>query len=284
MFLEGSSSIAVKFDEQNSARRFQLCDVNTIVGSLATAREHHDVRVKFMVESLRLTCYLANSLASSPLPNIYPEDGDAEKLRKFVESNNSAPQISLKLTNQNSVEMAVVPLTWKGMPLHMNLLKPWLVTGESTVLLLGEGQSIWAELVDDGYGLIKPPRQLNQTSYDLDYVQITGMVSYAVSGVKKNRLITSINRGVDVSSSAPTQVLSRNDDRCKLILQNKSNTPISIAFSQWSSDARRDNCLEILPNGTFNEEFYPCNPLPVWALAHGGTGKLLIREDTGVRI
>lgn len=284
MFLEGSSSIAVKFDEQNSTRRFQLCDVGSVVGSLTTAREHHDVRVKFMVESLRLTCYLGNSLASSPLPNIYPEDGDAEKLRKFVESTESAPQIGLKLTNQNSVEMALIPLTWKGMPLHMNLLKPWLVTGESTVLLLGEGQALWAELVDMGFGLIKPPRQLDQLSYDLDYIQITGMVSYTVSGVKKNRLITSINRGVDVSSSTPTQILGANDNRCKLIIQNKSNTTISIAFSNWSSDARIDNCLEILPNGTFNEEFYPCNPLPIWALAHNGPGKLLVREDTGVRI
>lgn len=284
MFLEGSSSVSVKFNETNSTRRFQLCNVNGVVGSLAVAREHHDVRVKFMVESLRLTCYLQNSLASSPLPNIYPEDGDAEKLRKFVESNESAPQISLKLTNESSVEMAIVPLTWKGMPLHMNLLKPWLVTGESTVLLLGENQSVWAELQDDGYGLLKPPRQLDQGSYNLDYIQITGMVSYTVSGVKKNRLITSRNLGVDVSSSTPTQVLASNNDRCKLIIQNKSNTPISIAFSQWSSDARKDSCLEILPNGTFNEEFYPCNPLPIWALAHSGTGKLLIREDTGVRI
>jgi hypothetical protein len=284
MFLEGSQGISVVFNETNSTRKFELINVSSTVGDLFSLREHHYLRLKFMVESLRLTYFLKNSLAISDIPDIYPEDGDAVKLRKYVASTQNAPQISLKLTDQNNIEMAVIPLTWKGMPLQMNLLKPWLIAGDSGVLLLGENQRIWAELVDDGYGLIKPPRQLDQDSYDLDYVQIIGTTSYTISGVKKNRIITSKNIGVDVPSSAPVQVLAKNDDRCKLIIQNNSQSIISIAFANFAYQCEKNNCLQMNPGATFNEELFPCNPLPIYAIAHSGSGRLLIREDSGIRV
>lgn len=278
MFLEGSKSFNIYFDQDNTSEKLKLVDVNELLGDLTVAREHHDIRISFKVESLRLTYYLENSLPVSDLPNIYPEDGDAIKLQKFVASNSAAPSISLKLTDENNiVACPAIPIQWKGMALQMNLLKPWLITGESGVLLMGEGQQLFAEIIDDGWGKIKMP-----TGYTQDYLQIFGMCSYTISGVKKNRIITSNNLGLDIPTS-PIKILEANDDRCKLIIQNNSGATISLAFGE-ETDCVIGQCLAMPPGSTFNEEFYPCNPLAIWAIADNSNGKLLIREDTGVRI
>lgn len=280
MFLEGTKAFNIYFDQTNTSQKIKLCDVSEIVGDLSIAREHHDVKVSFKIESLRLTYYLENSLAVSDLPDIYPEDGDAVKLQKFVASNSAAPTISLKLTDQDNIVVCpAIPIAWKGMALQMNLLKPWLITGESGVFLMGEGQQIFAEIQDDGWGRIKLP-----TTLTTDYLHILGMCSFTVSGVKKNRIITSRNLGLDIPATSPIKILNANDDRCKLIIQNNSSATISIAFTGNQADCKIGNCLEMSPGATFNEEFFPCNPLSVYALSHNGTGKLLIREDTGIRI
>lgn len=279
MFLEGCKSFSCYFDQDNTSEKIKLVDVDELVGDLTTAREHHDIRVNFKIESLRLTYYLENSLTVSDLPNIYPEDGDAEKLRKFVASNAEASSISLQLTDENNIiACPAIPITWKGMALQMNLLKPWLITGESGVLLMGEGQKLFVEILDDGWGRIKPHNTLTQ-----DYLHILGMCSYTISGVKKNRIITSNNLGLDIPSTSPIKILEANDDRCKLIIQNNSGATISLAFGE-ETDCIIGECLAMPPGSTFNEEFYPCNPLAIWAIADNNNGKLLIREDTGVRI
>jgi len=278
MFLEGSKSFNIYFDQTNGTEKLKLVDVDELLGDLTIAREHHDLRISFRLESLRLTYYLENSLQVSDLPDIFPEDGDAVKLQKFVASNSDAPTISVKLTDQDNILVApAIPISWKGMALQMNLLKPWLITGESGVFLMGEGQEIWIELQDDGWGLIKLPTGLTR-----DYLHILGMCSYSISGVKKNRIITSNNLGLGIPTS-PIKILEANDDRCKLIIQNNSAATISLAFGE-ETDCVIGECLAMPPGSTFNEEFYPCNPLAIWAIADNNNGKLLIREDTGVRI
>ncbi|RUT07274.1 hypothetical protein DSM106972_025350 [Dulcicalothrix desertica PCC 7102] len=181
-----------------------------------------------------------SSLPAVRLPNFRLEDSESEKLYKALDIEFGSPRKQLDIfigsANDWSQIGSISLLNPSGYPYRMYNLLDFATDGLAAEL--EDGKSIGVQIIDVGYGGL----QGNDT------ITIHGSVTQEyVIPEKKNKVACSpINKTITIASQI---VVSENEDRQYVLLQNEGSQPITVSFGVLDF-----NYLEgvvIKPNGHY---------------------------------
>lgn len=182
---------------------------------------------EFLIEALQVTINL-NSLDEAPIPDIAPEDTQAERQRKLFEIQRDYPKVGLGLFKSNGLtgafkRQAIAILQNPGSEWYLPLLHPYLSVGE--VKLLGHFDRLGVQIVDLGSGLLQ----------EGDSLLIEGSWRQVLSLTRKaSHKLISNSFGADVympTGGIGTLILPANSLRRLLVVANPGTLRVWLGFT-----------------------------------------------------
>ena len=264
-----SDSTSVGITLANTTDPQTILRVDNLVGDPLRFR-FFDWGVNFQVESLLLSIDL-QSLPTSDVPNIYVEDSEAIALKKRIQFEQNAAKIGIEFLLKNAGDTEWRRISRKNLLNHgRNYLEECLpqIGGYDGVKRLGKGSELAVQLINLGYGLLG----------DSDLLTIEATCAWSIEGFRKPDILGSpTSFGVDVQPSSPTLIVSANQERARLVVQNVSSYPVWLHFGD-SSGAVPYRCLQIGSGGVAHELAENPSLLlnqAAWAIAEGGIARLV---------
>lgn len=264
VLFEGAGSQSSKITMGNQNGFVELLNPLSLLQTridAVNALYHYDVT--FRIEGFRLLINIT-SLPVAPFPDIFPEDSQATRNNKLMQTEFQNPNIifrMFKTQNNTDYELGDVYLQNKGTQYCKSLMRPYLIDGNIPIKLWDVNSVLKCKLFNSGNGLLS---ELNT-----DYLQIELDYSYTISGAEKSGvgLINPLNFAKTIRTGTPQLILPTNLKRIKLSFKNEGDSSITFAFGTI------DQCVigaapELKPGQTFNDESrYPYQQ-SLFAVAH----------------
>ena len=242
--IELSGSFRTSLDTLSPEGIITIFDAANIFNSYLPLENTYFVGYSLQLEKLQTTVDL-RSFAKAPIPNIAPEDTQAERNAKLSEVESRFAKIGLSIY-QNSGEgfkrTGIVILQNRGNEYYQPLLVPYLTLGE--VELLGKNDKLGVQINNLGFGILGVG----------DYIIVSGTWKAKISFTPKTAggsLENIINFGAEVLTTL-TLLRPSNPNRKLLYLTNNTNRGCYIYFGNPEGANFINNAPYLSPGGVFN--------------------------------
>lgn len=252
--------------------------------------KYYEWDATFLIEGIRCSFFLANSLPLADIAPIEVYDDSSTKILKYNEMQKKDTmsieihEVSRDVYNPNSSPASFfntvsafirsIKIQNVGRPIEMDLLQPYLVT-DASPLSLSLYQGLGFKLRNDGYGLLGRG----------DFVNIGITAKYLITGFPKKNFDTGIrNLSISVSHDRWSGVVPFQEDRLKISLTNQSEADITLYFTLPGQDDPNSlysgqpksvwSGVVLKPGGSWNDEGIAMLKHEIWARSHEGTGLL----------
>lgn len=278
LLVSGSYCNGITFSYDNRQEELNLVDLPALLPELVDLEDinaYYNWGLKFQIESLRATYWLAGSLTKVDYANIYPEDSQSARINKLIDQENVHRLGVQTIRKQGASSQSLSRQLFQnlGREQQKEMLNPYITRGSVKLLSYlkstGVGDILAYKLNDYGNGLIK--------QYT-DYIQIEADCTYYFTGYARESINTISNSYGGEVTTTPRLLLPANNRRVKLNMVNVGTNTVSFHYGDQAGLVI-GSTLQLEPGGSsWNDEGFFIDRGPLWVVCHEGTTNIVGKE------